>query len=428
MSQFNLDLTVLRLLTTRAKHDRFARLIPEGTLNRETSALVKRFGEFYKAVETDVLTHDLFWPFLRSRYPDWKEKDIEFWKALTKPIDKPNPPGMDELVATNLLSANLGNTALDLIERWKNGEEIELGAVLKREVEQFESALIRKVKQPLIELDWKDMVEEESNETGLKWRLKALNRSTRPLRGGDFGIIAMRPDRGKTTLVASEITYFAPQLMEMYGGERPVVWLNNEGPGRRILSRIRQSALGLGVRDIIAMGWKKAQKEYIKAIGGDEGMIRVLDVHGYGTYEIEEIIRRHNPGVVVFDMIDNIRFAGRAINGGERTDQILESMYQWAREQAVINDFVGIATSQISAEGENVRLPPQTALKDSKTGKQGACDFIMTGGTDSAVPNVRYIGMTKNKIKREGGPYSPNVGYVFDSDRGRLIEPEDSEE
>lgn len=424
MSGPTLDLTVLRLLKDRKKFERYANVIPAGTVNKETAALIKRFGEFFKTTEVPALTHAEFWPFLRTRYPNWKEKDTEFWHALTRPIDLPNDPGMEQQIITNLLSADMANKAIESIEAWRAGGEVELGEALRLTVEQYDNALQRKVRTPVVELSWDEMLEEETNDTGLHWRLKALRESTRALRAGDFGIIAMRPDRGKTTLIASEVTFMAPQLVELYPNDfRPVLWLNNEGPGRRIVSRLRQSALGLSISEIVAMGAKAASKAYIDAIGGREDMIQVVDVHGFQSYEIEDLFRKKRPGLVVFDMIDNIQFAGQTTNGGERNDQILEAMYGWGRMRCVIDDFIGLASSQISAEGEGEKYPKQTALKDSKTGKQGACDFIITGGVDNNLPNTRFIGMTKNKIKREGAKYSPNAALFFDADRGRLVEP-----
>lgn len=424
MSGPTLDLSVLRLLKDRKKFERYANVIPTGTINKETAALVKRFGEFFKATSADRITHAEFWPFLRTRYPNWKDSDTEFWHALTRPIDVPNPEGLEDQIITNLLSEDMAGKALDFIEKWRSGQEVELGEALRHTVEAYDAALQRKVKTPNVELSWEDMLEEETNDTGLHWRIKALRESTRALRPGDFGIVAMRPDRGKTTLVAGEVTHFAPQLVGLYPGDfRPVLWLNNEGPGRRILSRLRQSALGLSVSEIVALGPKAASKMYIDAIGGREDMIQVVDVHGFQSYEIEDLFRKKRPGVVVFDMIDNIQFAGATTNGGERNDQILEAMYGWGRMRCVIDDFVGLATSQISAEGEGEKYPKQTQLKDSRTGKQGACDFIITGGVDNNQPNTRFIGMTKNKIKREGAKYSPNAAYFFDADRGRLVEP-----
>jgi replicative DNA helicase len=421
---FALDLSVLRLLKDRKKFERYANVIPRGTVNNETAALIKRFGEYFKATDAQRITHSEFWPFLRTRYPNWKDSDTEFWFALTRPIDLPNPDGLEDQIITNLLAADMANKSLDFIEKWRAGGEVELAEALRLTVEQYDMALQRKVRTPNVELSWEDMIEEETNDEGLHWRLRALRESTRALRSGDFGIIAMRPDRGKTTLVASEVTYMAPQLVAQYPEDfRPVVWFNNEGPGRRILSRLRQSALGLSVSEIVALGPQEAQRQYIESIGGREDMIQVVDIHGFQSYEVEDLIRKKRPGLVVFDMIDNIQFAGQTTNGGERNDQILEAMYGWGRMQAVIHDFVGLATSQISAEGEGEKYPRQTQLKDSRTGKQGACDFIVTGGVDNNQPNTRYIGMTKNKIKREGAKYSPNAAYYFDADRGRLVEP-----
>ena len=78
MSGPTLDLSVLRLLKDRKKYERYANVIPAGTINKETAALVKRFGEFFKATNAERITHSEFWPFLRTRYPNWKESDTEF--------------------------------------------------------------------------------------------------------------------------------------------------------------------------------------------------------------------------------------------------------------------------------------------------------------------------------------------------------------
>jgi len=424
VSAFALDLSVLRLLKDRKKYERFANMIPSGTVNEQTAALIKRFGEYFKATDAQSIKHAEFWPYLRTRYPNWKDKDVEFWLALTRPIDTPNPVGLEDQIITNLLGTELSNKTLDFIEKWKAGGEVELGEALRATLEQYDNSLSRKVRTANAELSWEDMIAQETNDSGLHWRLSALRKSTRALRGGDFGIIAMRPDMGKTTLVASEVTFMAPQLVELHPGDfRPVVWLNNEGPGTRIISRLRQSALGLSISELVALGPVEAKRQYIEVIGGREDMIQVIDVHGFQSYEIGELLRKKRPGLVVYDMIDNIQFAGVTMNGGERTDQILEAMYGWGRNAAVMHDFVGLATSQLPGTADGIKYPPQSALKDSRTGKQGACDFIITGGVDPAAPNTRYIGMTKNKIKREGAKYSPNAAYYFDADRGRLVEP-----
>jgi replicative DNA helicase len=132
----------------------------------------------------------------------------------------------------------------------------------------------------------------------------------------------------------------------------------------------------------------------------------------------------HPPALVVFDMIDNIKFGGEANNNGQRTDQLLEAMYQWARLQGVKYDCGVIANSQISADGDGIQYPTLPMLKDSKTGKQGAADVIITIGTvnDPMLANSRYIGTTKNKKVRTGVGASPMQEVIFDGARGRYKE------
>lgn len=426
MSDFSLDLTVLRMLKTRQSYERYAKLVPDGTVNETTKKFIKRLGEFFEDTGAEVADYSTFWPFLRTRYPKWKEKDVAFWDAATRPIDEDNPPGYDAIVLRNLLATDLGNKALNLIENWQDGGEFDLGDAFREAVDHYDAAVQRRVRTPDVTMDWDEMLEQDENNDGIQWRLGCVARHLRALRPGDFGIIAMRPDRGKTTWLAAEVSFFAPQLVEMYPEEkRPVLWLNNEGPGKRILSRIRQAALGLTASEMRKLGPAEARRQYIKLVGGDEDMIVVKDIHNFTNVEVEELIRKINPGIVVFDMIDNIRFSGTTHNNGERTDQLLEAMYQWARSLGVRYDFIGLATSQISEAGEGERFPSQKLLKDSRTGKQGACDFILTGGFDPSMPNTRFIGTTKNKLKLEGADANPNCQVYFDADRGRLVEPKE---
>jgi replicative DNA helicase len=150
-----------------------------------------------------------------------------------------------------------------------------------------------------------------------------------------------------------------------------------------------------------------------------------MDIHDFYSYEVEDIMRRCPPGLVVFDMVDNIKFSGNASNGGQRTDQVLEAMYQWSRLMAVKYDTPVIANSQISADGDGLTFPTLSMLKDSKTGKQGAADAIITLGSsnDPFYEKTRWIGLTKNKLARTGQPKSPQAEVLFDGDRGRLLMP-----
>lgn len=61
-------------------------------------------------------------------------------------------------------------------------------------------------------------------DSGLRWRLNCLNKSLGSLRPGDFGFIFARPETGKTTFLASEITAMLSQRSGESQG--PIIWFN----------------------------------------------------------------------------------------------------------------------------------------------------------------------------------------------------------
>lgn len=235
-----------------------------------------------------------------------------------------------------------------------------------------------------------------------------------------MGIVAARPDQGKTTFFTSEITHMAPQLPD----DKNIVWLNNEGSGKRILPRLYQSAIGCTLHELKELRDRgKLRAAYADAVGRTN-RIRIHDIHGFNVGQVEAILEKSNAGIIIFDMLDNVT----GFQGESRTDLQLECMYQWARERAVKYDAVVLASSQISQDGDGQAFPTQTMLKDSKTGKQGACDFIIMIGAknEAGYENIRYIGTPKNKLRREGMRKDPLATVNLNVDTARYTDPEDS--
>lgn len=193
--------------------------------------------------------------------------------------------------------------------------------------------------------------------------------------------------------------------------DRNIIWLNNEGMSGRIVKRLYQSALGLTITELVELNQKKKLKAAYEKVVGRLDRIRVVNIHGMHVGQVDAIMEHSNPGIVIYDMIDNIRGFGEAA----RTDLQLEQMYQWAREQCVKYSCIGLATSQISADGKGLQFPTQDMLKDSKTGKQGACDFqLMIGASDDiAYEYSRFLSLPKNKLRRDGHPGDPRCEVQF---------------
>lgn len=432
----SLDMTVLRLLKYRERYERLAGAVPKNAVDQHTSILLADFGAFFKEFpDVDKIDASVFMLWFKGfRHPGLPDAALEVYSATFRAVcEEDVAPTIEQGIMERLVSAATAANVLDLITKWNNGDEVDLYQQLRANVEQFEQTVKRKIKNPQVLDDIHDLLKDEENHFGFTFRQDVLNRSIKPLVGGDFLILAARPDKGKTSFLADMSTYMAAQVDQVYPGEkRSILWFNNEGPGKRIITRTWQAALGLTIEEMVALNNKPVNNEYrtqlrqnyIETIGGRGGALRVFDVHGLWNHEVEDIMARHNPAGVIFDMVDNIQFGGSAANNGQRTDQLLEAMYQWARLMGVKHDTWVMATSQISADGDGLQFPTLPMLKDSKTGKQGAADVIITMGAvnDPTLENSRYFGTTKNKKVPTGMPKSPMAELLFDGARSRFNE------
>ncbi|KUZ11498.1 helicase DnaB [Burkholderia diffusa] len=426
----SIEVTLLQLLKYRERYERLVKAVPTAALEAKSVVILGDYGKFFAEFPEQQrieLEPFMLW-FGTFAHPTLTPEQLGLYRALLgRVLNEDCDPSLEAGIMERLVAAETANRVTSLIEKYNNGDELDLYVSLRDEIERFEQNTNRKVRVPWISEDIDSILLDEKDDRGLHWRLDCLNTVMRPLRGGDFIVFAGRPDNGKTTGISSEITYMASQFDAYYGpgNGRYVLWMNNEGPGKRIVQRTYQSALNATMAELIRMSNNGTLKDkYADAVGGVD-RIRIMDVHDFWNYEVEDIMRRCPPGLVVMDMVDNIKFGGQALNGGQRTDQLLEAQYQWARLMAVKYDTPIIATSQISADGDGLQFPTLPMLKDSKTGKQGAADAIITLGAvnDPFYASSRWIGMTKNKLRRQGAPQSPQAEVMFDGERGRLLMP-----
>jgi len=439
----SLDLTLLRFLKYRKQYKSLAPQVPIKAMDPVTQALVKDFGVFFRDFPSaDQIDPTGFGILLRQLHPTMDAERAKLWDAQLKQVYAEDvKPEIAEGLKKRLYAAAAAHELMRVVERFQAGEDFEIDKATSDIVLEYEANLQRQVKNPQVLDDIEDLLKAEENDTGFHFRLGVLNRHIKPLRGGTFLILAARPDKGKTSFIGDQATFMAPQVDILYPGEnRSILWFNNEGPGRQIVMRSYQAALGCTTEEMVALSntpadpaWNekhgkqyksKLRQVYADAIGGRPGVFRVMDIHDFWNTEVEDIMKRFPPAIVVFDMIDNIKFGGEIGNGGQRTDQILEAMYQWARMMGVKYDCVVIATSQISADGDGLQYPTLSMLKDSKTGKQGAADVILTMGAvnDPALEQTRFFGCTKNKRTRTGERKSPQADVWFDQDRSRFLE------
>lgn len=402
-----IDINLLRLMKRRENFYKVYARVPRQAIEQQTAVLLDDMAEYFKACPDDeVMDVATFYPMFLARHPKLADDARTKFKRIIADMRDDLPQDREDLILSSLFELRLGGDLATVLSQYEEGDIANLHVALAGKLDEFRKDSGFK-SLDFLQDDIMDLLQQEVDDSGMRWRLNCLNESMRGLRAGDFGIIAGRPDKGKTTFLASELSFMAPQLEE----GQPVVWLNNEGPGNRIIPRLYQAALGMSMTEMIAFSKTNNLNDAYNELMGMPWRIRVFDVHGLDTYAVEQILDKHEPGLVVYDMIDKVR--GFADAG--RTDEVLERMYDWARELGVKYNFAGMATSQISNEGDGLQFPSLGMLKDSKTGKQGACDFqLMLGASnDPAYAGLRYIGAPKNKLRRDGGEADPRATVAY---------------
>lgn len=415
-----LDFVLLSLMREKKRFFQLYGAIPEETpvIDNDTRHLLKDFDKYYKAFPShDVIDLDTFTPRFLQWHPGLKpEQRTYYLKIIEKIFAKETDDDQANHVMSWLAEVEMATKMANLAETYNSGdlEDDFYGQMLKI-TDNYKKRIDVRF-DSWIDAGIAELMQEDLNDEGVSWRLNCLNTHMRKLRPGDFGIIAGRPNKGKTSFICSEVTHMAPQLPE----DKNIIWLNNEGPGRRIVPSVYRAALGVTTPELGQLAISgMAEKRYIDLMGRRD-RIRVIDIHGWNNGMVRRVLEDSNPGIIVYDMIDKIKGYGSAA----RTDLGLEMMYDEAREWSVYYDAIGLATSQISNDGDGLMYPTMGMLKDSKTGKQGACDFqIMIGASNErSYAGSRFIGVVKNKLSRAGIPEDPQQEVRFDRDTARYTD------
>jgi len=235
-----------------------------------------------------------------------------------------------------------------------------------------------------VDMDLDTLYSSQVATPGLRWRNRWLNKALGSLRKGDFGFIFARPETGKTTFLASEITHMVSQT------DGDVLWFNNEEQGNKVGIRVYQASLGLTTQELFRNKTKNKQ-DYSELTGN---RIKILDFEDSSSKNrIESVLKQYNPALIIFDQIDKIRGFK-----GDRNDLELKQIYQWAREISKTYAPV-IAVSQASGEAEGKLFLTMDMVDGSKTAKQGEADWILgIGKEQDNTSRTRYFNICKNKL------------------------------
>lgn len=405
-----IDLALLKVIKRKERLNKVSKFLCKESLDPRTNLVIEVVQEYFNVnnLET-IIDYDVIKSMLLKKSKT--EEEQQMYVTLVNKMQEDIPESAEKQMVNQLIELNYATAVANVIQEYKIDHNVNVLESVHQITNSAKGSMERNNNYEFAGLQ--EAFEDDKNSVngGLEWHLDCLNQAMRPLQTGDMIIVAARPDKGKTTFLTHALTHFARQT------DNNIIWLNNESKKERILKRTIQSALKVTDSQMNnLLNDNKLFSSYTEIIGRED-KIRVYDIHSWNTYKVEELLESQDKpiGVIVFDMIDNVKSNG----AGLRTDQILEGLYQWARELAVRFNCAVIATSQISVEGDGLEFPPETYLKDSKTGKQGACDAIIMIGSNhkKGQEDLRFIGIPKNKLKKEGARYC-NQAVQLDKDRG----------
>ena len=341
---------------------------------------------FHQENETDLSVADL-----SNLIFSTVTKDHPYYKELLVSIDTLDVSAQTtktllQTIVRNRLLKELSLKAYEVTEGRATPEEFQ-SLVDSFNASQEGSIVDDQDEDEFVSDDLQSLVEAAVSKPGLRWRLKTLNRMMGSLRKGNFGFVFARPETGKTTFLASEVTYMAEQLTDDDG---PIIWLANEEPGVNVKLRVYQAYFGIDLTTLLSdvAGWSEKFNEYTR------GKIKILDKAIIHKTLVEKLCRKWKPSLVIVDQIDKITGFDN-----DREDLRLGSIYQWFRELAKTYCPV-IGVCQADGTGEGVKWLTMGHVANAKTAKQAEADWILGIGRQNTdgYENIRYLHLSKNKL------------------------------
>lgn len=387
-----MDIDILLVLKSRERYTKYVRFIKPSAVGAETWNILQAMGEWFKhnAVATEVVwKHFNAW-FCLIRHAKMEKEKLAVYSGIIDTLDSATEPDEAHIkpLLEGLITRDYASQIAEKALKIADGDfAVSVNSIVDL-VEQRNSAIgkVDSVDRHVLLPSLEGL--SSVSAPGLRWRLDCLNLSLGDLRKGDLVVVGTRPDTGKTTLLASEASYMAPQLAE----EECVLWVNNEEEGNKVFRRIIQSTLGITTAKLES-NFTAALEEYKKRVGRIDKivMLNKADVH---ARDVDSLCKKYKVGLVIFDQLWKVHgFDDEA--GNEVTRQTM--LFNWARELAKKHAPV-ITVHQADGSAEGVKWIDMSRLYGSKTGIQGEADAIVTIGRLPEEGNKRYVFVPKNKL------------------------------
>jgi len=235
-----------------------------------------------------------------------------------------------------------------------------------------------------------ELLAEVSDDNKFAFNISTLSRHLYGLGGGDFAIVAARPETGKSAFMVSICA--APGGFCSQGAK--VLYLGNEEKSMRTKLRAVQACSNM-TREQIAQKPDLANSVYMSI----RDKLIFKDTQDWDLDKINAYCERVKCDILIIDQADKVHIAGNYNSSHER----IRELYRSLREVAKRHNCAVIAVSQASADAEGKTRIDFSMLEGSKTGKAAEADVIIgigkaAGGGDDEQNTERCLYISKNKL------------------------------
>ena len=410
------EIALLKFLTNKENYNKYIRYIKEFNLEQETSTVLNSITDYYKEFpdkENILISELIIYNSLRNPLIKKRELYSELFQKLeTLKVDS-------VLIKENfnsLLEKYYSSEILFKLSSAIENDEREVLEDVKKTIDEFDEAKLRLVDKDskFVTTDIEEIIREQEERPGFKWRLPSLNEHHGDIVGETLGHIFARVDTGKTSFVFSEESYWVKQLKD----DECLIHFNNEEDGKKLMKRFYQAFLNID-KDTLAKFPDKCKKEFY-AKGGNR--FRLYDDAIISIEDIEEELKNCNARIIVVDQADKLVFTGHSKLGDVAR---LQMVYAKLREISKKYDVHVLTVGQASQSAENKKWLLPTDLDSSKTLKPGEFDYIigigkLFGDSISGAVDIRYMHLCKNKL---GTGNHAQFEAIIDTSRALYREP-----
>ena len=389
-----LEVTIIRYLLLRENFDKYHAFIVKLALEPELMRILKLLPRFFDESIADNCTMQELRALFELEYPDIK--DAQMYSDLFTQIEE-SDIGDAVLVrlVEKLIYKDVNNQVIQacmpVLSNTDDGDSLEKVRVL---LDEYDKMLTPDAAEDIFVTDDLDiLLASEIRGSGLKWRLRGLNEAIGDLRGGSLGHIFARPDVGKTTMLISEMSFWADQLEQNEMG----IWVNNEERGFKLRLKWWSAITGWSAMQLNAQA--ERAKAYYNSLPGSK--VKLYDRGGVTDRQILYLLKTFHPRFLIIDQGDKVKSSMiQNQNDAARLGELYAMYREWAKEYET--DILTVGQAHADAEGK--KFLHKGWMNKSKTDKPGELDYAIGIGIDGIGNEsmTRYISICKNK----NGPHT----------------------